>query len=107
MAEDHQRAGDEERQQGDGDQQIGADAASPEGPAVRGQLVGAAQSFHQLGDDARSPGDADEAGHQQHAAGASGVGSIDEIALQYRAYVGGQDVVEEVGQLGTNRGGAG
>ena len=99
VSEDDQQAGDGEGEQRERDEEIGADAALPDGPAVAREVVGAAEALHELGDDAGGSGDADDDGDEEDAGGAAVVGGVDEVALQEGADVGGKDAVEEVGEL--------
>ena len=86
----------------------GAEAALPEGPAVQGEVVGAADAFHEGCDDAGCSGDADDDGDDEKAGGTGLMGrSRIEVALQDWADVGGEDAVEEGGELGADGSGVG
>ena len=83
-------AGDGEGQERERDQDEGAAAALPEGPAVGGQVAGAAQAFHEGGDDAGGAGEADEAARTRARVVWGVSGEVSEVAVEEGDDVGGR-----------------
>lgn len=103
LTEDNESAGQSERNQRERDEEKSAKAALPEGPAVAWEIVGAADAFHQRGEDAGRSGEADDERNDEGVSRTGAVRRVDEIALQQRTDVGGKDAVKEGGQLEAER----
>lgn len=99
LTEDNESAGQSERNQRERDQEKSAKAALPEGPAVAWEIVGAADAFHQRGEDTGRSGEADDERDDEGVSRTGAVRRVDEVALQQRTDVGGKDAVKESGQL--------
>jgi len=60
VAKDDQNGGERERDERERDEEEGATATLPEGPAIGGEIIGAANAFHESDEDAGRSGNADE-----------------------------------------------
>ena len=67
-------AGEDEGNQRERNEEKCAEAALPEGPAVDREVVGAANAFHQGGEDAGGSDEADEEGDDEGVSGPGAVG---------------------------------
>src|SRR6266550_2977055 len=105
LAEHDEGGGKKKRQQRDRNKEEGAETALPEGPAVEGKFVGAADAFHQGGEDAGGSDETDDEGGDEGVRGPWAVGCVDEVAFEERADVGRKDAVEEQRELEAERGG--
>jgi hypothetical protein len=65
MTEDDEHAGEGEGDQREWDEEKGATTALPEGPAVDGKLIGAADALHEGGENAGGSREADQKGHDE------------------------------------------
>jgi len=84
-----------------------AETALPEGPTVFGKFVGTADAFHQGGEDAGGSDETDDEGDDEGVSGPDAVRRVDEVALQERADIRGQNAIEEQRELEAEWGGVG
>ena len=95
LSEDYKCAGKNEGDQRERDEEKGPEAALQKGPAVHGEIVGAANTFHQRREDAGRSDEADQKSDDEGVGGAGAVGRVDEVALQQRADVRRENAIEE------------
>jgi hypothetical protein len=99
VAKDDEEGSKCEGKQRERDEEKRTETALPEGPAIDRQVIGAANAFHQCGENAGGSGEANKKSDEDDMGRSDIVGRLNEVTFEERADVGGENAIEEGGEL--------